>query len=152
MSDPKDVTRPRSPLTLSPKTPRPPTPVDEMASRMYGTSTPHSAAALARALSDGVEPKPLTDHGTPTPHSAAALARALRDGVESKPLTDHALALAASLRASPPTISSDDLGILREPKAGPGMAMLGLGGGMRPLNEILALMPTLALLLTPREP
>jgi hypothetical protein len=135
MSDPKDVTRPRSPLTLSPKTPRPATPLDEMAHRMYGTSssTPHSAASLARALDAGVEPKPST------PHSAADLARALR--AEPEPLTDHALALVAALRAEPPKLSD---GILTEPKAGPGMAMLGLAGEMRPLNQILGLGATAA--------
>jgi hypothetical protein len=142
MSDPKDVSRPRTPLTLSPKTPRPATPHEEMARKMYGgTSTPHSAAALARALSDGVESKPLTDHSTSTPHSAAALARALSAGFDQKTVTDHAHALAASLRAGSPTVSSDDLGILGEPTMGPGMAMLGLGGGMRPLNEILGQSP-----------
>jgi len=112
MSDPKDVTRPRSPLTLSPKTPRPTTPLDEMASKMYGT---------------------------PTPHSAVALARALRAGIEPNPLTDHTLALVAALRAGSQQI--DDPGILREPIAGPGMAMLGLGGQGRKLNEILGQSP-----------
>jgi hypothetical protein len=135
MSDPKDVTRPRSPLTLSPKTPRPATPVDEMPSRMYGTSIPHSAVALARALSAGVEPEP------PIPHSAAALARALSAGVEPRPVSDHAQSLAAALRADSPTVSAD-LEILREPTAGPGMAMLGLGGQGRPLNEILGVSAT----------
>lgn len=139
MSDPKDVSRPRTPLTLSPKTPRLATPHEEMARKMYGaTSTPHSAAALARAaFSDGVESRPLTDDYTSTPHSAAALARALSAGIDQKTVTDHALALAASLRASPPTAMSDDLGVLREPTAGSGMEMLGLGAAkMGLLNEI----------------
>ncbi|MHB8477878.1 MAG: hypothetical protein ACYDBZ_16500 [Steroidobacteraceae bacterium] len=115
MSDPKDVSRPRTPLTLSPKTPRPATPLDEMASRMYGgTSTPHSAVALARALSEGVDPT-----NSEQPHSALEAARL----------------------ATPSTVLRDDFEILREPTAGPGMAMFGLGGQGRRLNEILGQSP-----------
>jgi hypothetical protein len=126
MSGPKDVTRPRTPLTLSPKTPRPATPLDEMARRMYGNTAPS------------------TEH-------TAALANALRAGREATPLTDHARALAADLRAGPATVLSDDLtrfpgtddlGILRDPTAGAGFAMFGLGGqGSRPLNEVLGQSP-----------
>jgi hypothetical protein len=109
-----------------------------MARGLYdSTSTPHSAAALARALDAGVELKPAT------PHSAVALARALSSGVESKPLTDHAVALVAALSAGTPALSddltrfrADDLGTLTEPGAGLGSAAFG-GHGSHPLNEVL---------------
>jgi hypothetical protein len=117
MSDPKDVTRPRSPLTLSPRTPRPAIPRDEMARKLYGKTAPTSAdhtKALALALRAGA-PTPLSDDLTRHPgtddlgilrYPAAGLAAAARDA---------------------------------EPGAGPGSAMFGLGAhGSRPLNEILA--------------
>jgi hypothetical protein len=109
MSDPKDVARPRSPLTLSPKTPRPVTHREEMARRMYGKTAVPSTA-----------------------ESTASLAKALRAGVDPKPLTGHAKALVDALRGETPALPNDltryDLGNLGEPTAGPGMAMLGLGG------------------------
>lgn len=127
MSDPKDVARPRSPLTLSPKTLRPATSRDEMARKLYGKSSP-----------DHVE----------------ALATALHAGVDQTSVIDRAVALAAGLSAGTPTLSddltrfpgTDDLGTLRYPADGlaaalgaePGAEIFGLGGhGSRPLNEIL---------------
>jgi hypothetical protein len=139
MSDPKDVTRPRSPLTLSPKTPRPATPRDEMAHRLYGeSSAPHSAKALAEGLRADVEIEP------PTPHSAGSLARALCASVEPKALTGHVQSLVEGLSASAVLSDltrfpgTDDLGISREPTAGLGFEAFGLGAqGSRPLNELL---------------
>jgi hypothetical protein len=121
MSDPKDVSRPRTPLTLSPKIPRPATSREEMARKLYGKTAPSA------------------DHTT-------AHEFALRAGIDPKAATDHALALAASLTTGTPTLideltrspGTDDFGILREPTAGLGFAAFGLGGqGSRPLNEIL---------------
>jgi hypothetical protein len=122
VSDPKDVARPRSPLTLSPKTSRPVTPHEEMARKIYGTGLTPSVT-----------------------EQTAVLAKALRAGTEPKPPDDHAIALIAALRLDTPALSNDlthfpgtDLGTLREPTAGPGMAVFGLGAAeMRPLNEIL---------------
>ena len=126
MSDSNDVTRPRSPLTLSPKTPRPATPRDDRARKLYGKTAP------------------------PAEHTAA-LAQALRAGSDPKPLTDHAQALVAGLSAGAPLLSgdlnrfpgTDDIGILRDPTAGLGSAALGLSGqDFRPLNELLGISPT----------
>jgi hypothetical protein len=99
MSGPNDVTRPRSPLTLSKISPRPATPRDEMARRLYGKTSPSSehGAALAKALRAGSDPKPPTD--------AKALAAALKR--PSTPLSDD-------LTRYPGT---DEFGILTDPAA-----------------------------------
>jgi len=102
MSDPKDVSRPRAPLTLSPKAPRQATSREEMARKLYGKTAP-------------------------SPEHSATLA---------KTLLNPPTVLSDDLTRFPGT---DDLGILTEPGAGPGMAMFGLGGGMRALNEVLGL-------------
>jgi hypothetical protein len=119
MSDPKDVSRPRTPLTISPKAPRPATSREEMARKLYGPDTVLSdARALAEKASIGVKPLGID--------AAATLAAAL--SVTAPALSDELT------RFFPGT---DELGILRDPNAGLGSAAFGLGGqGSHPLNEI----------------
>lgn len=58
MSDPNDVTRPRSPLTLSPKSPRPTRSDTQTAEKLYGKTSPSTAhrEALAAALLGNAKP------------------------------------------------------------------------------------------------
>ena len=135
MSNPNDVTRPRSPLTLSTKTPRPTTPRDEMAHRLYGGVSPspsEHAAALAKALRAGSDPKP------PANAAGLALAAALRSTTVTpteQTTVDVGLG-AASMSLFNENLSqypaTDDLGILTEPTARPGYRQLGLGGRSSP--------------------
>src|SRR6266446_9520518 len=96
MSDPK-VSRPRTPLTLSPKAPRPATSREEMARKLYGS--PNTVLSEARALAEkaNIGVKPWGND------AAATLA--------------SALTLSDELTRSPGT---DELGILRDPAAGLG--------------------------------
>lgn len=112
MSDPKDVTRPRSPLALSRVTPRPQTPRDEIARKMYGNTAPKAAhaAALAKALQAGTS-KPITDHAKALVGALGADSSQLSDDLTRYPGTDSlgrldADAPLASLIFNPDSASS----------------------------------------------